>query len=81
MQQAGDGVGRDGEAIAGEQTGNLIGGAAGPFQARNGIAGRVMIEKGFDNRDYFGRFFSVGIRPAPARRMRPPDVTSPSSSC
>ena len=81
MQQARNGVRRDGEAIAGEQVGNLVGGAAGPFQARNGIAGRVMLEQVFDNRDYFGRFFSVGIRPAPARRMRPPEVTSPSSSC
>ena len=81
MQQTGNGIGRDSEAIAGEQVGNLIGGAAGPFQARNRITGRVMFEKVFDDPDYFGRFFSVGMRPAPARRVRPPEVTSPSSSC
>lgn len=81
MQQAGNGVGRDGEAIATQQVGNLVGGAAGPFQASDGITGGVMFEKVFDDRDYFGRFFSVGMRPAPARRVRPPEVTSPSSSC
>jgi hypothetical protein len=39
-----------------------------------------MFEKIFDHRDYFGRFFSVGMRPAPGRRMRPA-VTWPSRSC
>ena len=81
VQQAGDGVGRNGEAIASEQAGDLVGGAPGPFQASDGITGSVMIEKVFDDRDYFGRFFSVGMRPAPGRRVRPPEVTSPSSSC
>ena len=81
MQQARNGVRRDGEAIAGEQVGNLVGGAAGPFQACYGITGRVMFEKAFDSRDYFRRFFSVGVRPAPARRIRPPEATLPSSSC
>lgn len=80
MQQAGNGIGREGEAIASEPAGNLVGGAARPFQASEGITGRVMFEKVFDDGDYFGRFFSVGMRPAPGRRVRP-EVTSPSSSC
>jgi len=81
MQQPGNGVGRDDEAIASEQVGNLVGRAARPLEASDGITGRVMFEKVFDDGDYFGRFFSVGMRPAPARRVRPPEVTSPSSNC
>lgn len=71
MQQASDGVGRNRKAMDCEKVRNLIGGAAGPFQSRDGIAGGVMFEKVLDDIDYFGRFFSVGMRPAPGRRMRP----------
>ena len=71
VKQPRDGVGRNREAMGSEQFGNLIGGAAGPFQSRDGIAGGVMFEKVLDKIDYFGRFFSVGMRPAPGRRMRP----------
>jgi len=43
----------------------------GPSNAGDGIAGSVVFQKDLDVLDYFGRFFSTGLRPAPDCRMRP----------
>jgi hypothetical protein len=37
--------------MLGEDSGNLDGGAAGPFQTGNGIAGRIVLEQVVDGRD------------------------------
>jgi len=71
MEQTGDRVGRDFDAVLFEQVGDLAGGATGPLQAGYGVAGRVVLQQDLDGGDYSGRFFSMGLRPPPWRRMRP----------
>ena len=80
MEQAGDGVGTDRDAEVGERHGNLGGRSTAPFQTGDRIASGVVIEQEFDQSDDVGGFFSIGLRPPPARRVRADD-TSPSSSC
>ena len=80
VQQTCDRVRRYGEATRTQQVGNLACRAAAPFQIRHRIAGDIVSEKIFDGRDYFGRFFSVGTRPPPCRRV-PLEATSRLSSC
>ena len=43
----------------------------GPTNAGDGIAGGVVFQQDFDGFDYFGLFFSTGLRPAPDCRTRP----------
>ena len=50
--------------------GDLLGGLAGPLQPGDGISGSVVLQKNLDGIDYFGRFFSTGLRPPPALRAR-----------
>ena len=49
----------------------LVGGSARPLQAGDGIAGGVVFEQELDQGDDVGGFFSTGLRPPPARRVRP----------
>ena len=54
-----------------ERFGDSGGGLMGPPNAGDGIAGGVVFQQDFDGLDYFGRFFSTGLRPAPGWRIRP----------
>jgi hypothetical protein len=49
VQEPSDGIGRDSEAVLGEDGGDLDGGAPRPFQAGDGIAGRVVLEQVVDS--------------------------------
>lgn len=80
MEQAGDGVGTDGDAEVAERQGNLGGCSTGPFQAGDGITSSVVVEKKSDQGEDVGGFFSIGLRPPPDRRVRPRD-TFRSSNC
>jgi hypothetical protein len=63
-------VGRDRDADLLKDLGDLLGRLAGPLQPGDGISGGVMFQQNLDGIDYFGRFFSTGLRPAPALRAR-----------
>lgn len=80
MEQAGDGVGTDGDTEVAERQGNLGGSSTGPLQSGNGIASSVVVEQESDQRDDIGGFFSIGLRPPPERRVRP-EATFRSSNC
>ena len=70
VEQTCDRVGRDGNVDLLEDLGDLLGGLAGPFQPGDGISSGIMLQKNLDGSDYFGRFFSTGLRPPPALRAR-----------
>lgn len=80
VKQAGDSIGRNEDSQFGEKDTNPISGSTTPFQSANRVAAGIVLKERFDGGDYFGRFFSTGLRPAPARRMRPIS-TSWSSNC
>jgi hypothetical protein len=71
LEQPGDGVGTDVDAEVAERRGDFGGRAPGPFQAGDGVAGRVVVEQELDHGDEVGRFFSARGRPPPTRRTRP----------
>ena len=62
-----------------EFVGELGGRAACPLQAADRVAGRLVGHQGFDAGDDFRRFFSVGVRPPPARRTRSTSTSRPTS--
>ena len=74
VQETSDGVGTDDDAEVDQRHGNLVGSAAGPLQASDGIAGGIVLEQELDQRDDVGGFFSTGLRPPPERRVRPFDT-------
>jgi hypothetical protein len=71
VEKTRDGVGRNGNTDLLEDFGDLVGRLAGPLQPRDGVSGGVVLQKDLDDLDYFGRFFSTRLRPAPALRARP----------
>lgn len=70
IEKTSDRIGRDRDVDLLENLGDLFRGLAGPLQSRDGISSRIVLQKNFDDFDYFGRFFSTGLRPAPALRAR-----------
>ncbi len=57
LEQPADGVGTDVDAKVAEHHGDFRGRAAGPFQAGDGVAGRVVFEQAFDHGDEVAIFF------------------------
>ena len=70
IEKTSDRIGRDRDVDLLQNLGDLFRGLAGPLQSRDGISGRIVLQKNLDDFDYFGRFFSTGLRPAPALRAR-----------
>ena len=70
IEKTSDRIGRDRDVDLLENLGDLFRGLAGPLQSRDGISSRIVLQKNFDDFDYFGRFFPTGLRPAPALRAR-----------
>jgi hypothetical protein len=71
VKQPRHGSGRDLDIELPQQFGDSGRRLVGPANAGDGIAGGVVFQQDFDGRDYFGRFFFTGLRPAPDCRMRP----------
>ena len=71
VKQPCHGIGRDLDIELPQQFGDSCRRLVGPANAGDGIAGGVVLEQDFDGIDYFGRFFSTGLRPAPDCRARP----------
>ena len=71
VEETRDGVGTDDDAEVAERDGYLIGSSTGPLEPSDRIAGGVVFEQKLDQCNYFGVFFSVGLRPPPDWRMRP----------
>lgn len=65
MKQPRHSVGRDLDIKLPQQLGDSGRRLVGPSDAGDGITGGVMFQQDFDGLDYFGRFFSTGLRPAP----------------
>jgi len=70
VEKTRDGIGRDRNIDLLQNFGDLLGRLTGPLQPCDGISGRVVLQKNLDGIDYFGRFFSTGLRPPPALRAR-----------
>ena len=70
VQKTSDRVGRDRNVDLLKNLGDLLGGLTGPLQPGDGISGGIVLQKDLDGLDYFGRFFSTGLRPAPVLRAR-----------
>jgi len=70
VEKARDRVLRDGHTDLLEDLGDLLRRLAGPLQPGDGISCGIVLQQNLDGIDYFGRFFSTGLRPAPALRAR-----------
>ena len=71
-EQARDRIGREVNAILLAQGICELGSSAsGPLDSSDRIAGGVVVQQKFDQRDDLGGFFSTGGRPPPARRTCP----------
>src|SRR5258706_13606167 len=70
VEKTSDCIGGDRDVDLLENLRDLLGRFPGPLQPGNGISGGVVLQKDLDGIDYFRRFFSTGLRPAPALRSR-----------
>jgi hypothetical protein len=69
-EQAGDGAGAHSNVQAQQLRRDLGGRPMGPSQTADGVARRIGLQQSLDGSDYFGRFFSTGLRPPPKFRTR-----------
>ena len=74
VEEASDRVGADADTEVAQRHSNLIGRSPRPLQPSDRIAGGIVFEQEFDQRDDVGGFFSTGLRPPPERRVRPNDT-------
>jgi hypothetical protein len=63
--------GRDRKAHLLKNLGDILRRLAGPLQSGDRISGGIVLQQNLDGIDYFGRFFSTGVRPPPVLRVRP----------
>src|SRR5262245_3556866 len=63
-------IGRDRNVDLLENPGDLLSRLAGPLQPGDRISGGIVLQENLDGVDYFGSFFSTGLRPPPVLRTR-----------
>src|ERR1700690_1381207 len=81
VEKTSDRVGRNGNVDLLENLGDLLRRLAGPLQPGDGIAGGIVLQENLDGLDYFGCFFSTGVRPPPALRAAPISTSRANSCC
>jgi hypothetical protein len=70
IEKTSDRIGRNRDIDLLKNPRDLLRRLAGPLQPGDGISGGVVLQQNLDGIDYFGRFFSTRLRPAPALRAR-----------
>src|ERR1035437_6654955 len=80
FEQAAHGVLADSDSQSGELFSDLARRSPAPLHSRDGVSGGVVPHQFFDSGDDFGRFFSSGLRPPPALRIRSISRSCSSSS-
>ena len=70
VEKTSHGIGRDRDIDLLKNLRDPLSRFASPLQPGDGIPGGVVLQKNLDGVDYFERFFSTRLRPAPALRAR-----------
>src|SRR5574341_58145 len=81
VQEASDRIGRHRDIDLLKDFCDLLGRLPGPLQPGDGISGGVVLQENLDGIDYFGRFFSTGLRPSPALRARSTSTSWANNCC
>jgi hypothetical protein len=81
VEKARDGIGRNRNIDLLKKFCDRLRCLAGPLQPGDGISGGVVLQKNLDGIDYFGRFFSTGLRPPPVLRARATSTSWANNCC
>src|SRR5271165_671325 len=81
VEQARNRIGRNRNIDLLKKLCDLLGCLTGPLQPCNRVPGGVVLQDNLDGINYFGRFFSTGLRPPPALRARSTSTSCANNCC